>query len=114
MDFLGDGQAISNATLIRDPEATLVMPAATAPAGGALRPGQSLGVRYEVKALLGAGGMGMVYRAVDRELQEVVAIKTLKPEIIASDTTALERFKGGDPARAEDLAPQRGANARSR
>ena len=94
VDFLGGGQAMSNATLTRGAdEATLVMPGATAPASGMLQPGQSLGVRYEVKALLGAGGMGMVYRAVDRELQEVVAIKTLKPEIIASDTTALERFK---------------------
>jgi HAMP domain-containing protein len=93
VDFLGGARAMSNATLIRDSEATLLMPGASAPADGMLQPGQSLGVRYEVKALLGAGGMGMVYRAVDRELQEVVAIKTLKPEIIASDTTALERFK---------------------
>ena len=94
VDFLAGGQAMSNATLTRGADdATLVMPGATSPAGGMLQPGQSLGVRYEVKALLGAGGMGMVYRAVDRELQEVVAIKTLKPEIIASDTTALERFK---------------------
>ncbi|CAN5554690.1 hypothetical protein BH09GEM1_BH09GEM1_10120 [soil metagenome] len=94
VDFLGGGQAMSNATLIRGADdATLMMPGATAPIGGALQPGQSLGVRFEVKALLGAGGMGMVYRAVDRELQEVVAIKTLKPEIIASDPTALERFK---------------------
>jgi Signal transduction histidine kinase involved in nitrogen fixation and metabolism regulation len=79
VDFLGGAQAMSNATLVRDPEATLVMHGASAPASGALQPGQSLGVRYEVKTLLGAGGMGMVYRAVDRELQEVVAIKTLKP-----------------------------------
>ena len=93
VDFLGGNRAVSNATLIRDSEATVVMSDATAPADGVLQPGQSLGVRYEVKALLGAGGMGMVYRAVDRELQEVVAIKTLKPGIIASDTTALERFK---------------------
>ena len=93
VDFLGGGQAISNATLIRDSDATQLMSGTTVPMGGSLQPGQSLGVRYEVKALLGAGGMGMVYRAVDRELQEVVAIKTLKPEIIASDATALERFK---------------------
>ena len=93
VDFLGGSQAMSNATLIRDPEATVLIPGASSAAGAALQPGQSLGVRYEVKALLGAGGMGMVYRAVDRELQEVVAIKTLKPEIIASDATALERFK---------------------
>ncbi len=94
VDFLGGGQAISNNTLVRGADdATLMMAGAAAPVGGVLQPGQSLGVRYEVKALLGAGGMGMVYRAVDRELQEVVAIKTLKPEITASDTTALERFK---------------------
>ena len=94
VDFLGGGRAQSTATIISsDADATQMMPGATAPAGGALMPGQSLGVRYDIKALLGAGGMGMVYRAVDRELQEVVAIKTLKPELIAADATALERFK---------------------
>lgn len=100
VDFLGGSQGVANttvmrenATLPRDLDATIPMHGAGAPPGGELQPGQSLGVRYEVKALLGAGGMGMVYRAVDRELQEVVAIKTLKPELIASDTTALERFK---------------------
>ena len=76
-----------------DGESTTLMPGMTAPLSGALTPGQSLGVRYDIKELLGAGGMGMVYRAVDRELQEVVAIKTLKPELIAADDTALERFK---------------------
>ena len=93
VDFLGGAPAMSNATMIRDSDATQLIAGTTVPMGGVLQPGQSLGVRYEVKALLGAGGMGMVYRAVDRELQEVVAIKTLKPEIIASDATALERFK---------------------
>ena len=94
VDFLGGGRAMSTATIVgADGEATAMIPGATAPAGGALMPGQSLGVRYDIKALLGAGGMGMVYRAVDRELQEVVAIKTLKPELITADTTALDRFK---------------------
>ena len=94
VDFLGGGRAAATVTVIGgNGEATAVMPGAEAPAGGALSPGQSLGVRYDIKALLGAGGMGMVYRAFDRELQEVVAIKTLKPELIAADATALERFK---------------------
>ncbi|MEO8621189.1 MAG: protein kinase, partial [bacterium] len=96
VDFLGGGRAVSTLTMASsDSESTHLIPGATGigPADGVLVPGQSLGVRYDIKALLGAGGMGMVYRAVDRELQEVVAIKTLKPELIAADSTALERFK---------------------
>jgi serine/threonine protein kinase len=55
--------------------------------------GQVLGDRYEIKALLGQGGMGMVYRAFDRQLGETVALKTLRPDLVASDSTTLERFK---------------------
>lgn len=58
-----------------------------------LEPGQSLAVRYEIKSVLGVGGMGMVYKAADRELGEVVAVKTLKPELVQQDPTALDRFK---------------------
>jgi len=58
-----------------------------------LRPGATFAGRYEVKEIVGAGGMGVVYRAFDRELQEPVAIKTLKPEAMAGGTAALERFK---------------------
>jgi len=69
---------------------TAVMP----PAGReAPRPGAVFDGRYEVKELLGAGGMGVVYRAFDRELGEPVAIKTLRPELMAGDSVALERFK---------------------
>ncbi len=64
-----------------------------AAAGDALRPGTLFANRYEVKDVLGAGGMGVVYRAFDRELQEPVAIKTLRPEALAGDGVALERFK---------------------
>src|SRR2546426_7836641 len=50
--------------------------------GTTLRPGTLFANRYEVKDLLGMGGMGVVYRAFDRELQEAVAIKTLRLEEI--------------------------------
>jgi serine/threonine-protein kinase len=46
-----------------------------------------------MKEILGAGGMGVVYRAFDRELQEPVAIKTLKAEALAGGSVGLERFK---------------------
>src|SRR6266702_2036803 len=61
--------------------------------GDVLQPGTLFANRYEVKELLGTGGMGVVYRAFDRELQEPVAIKTLRPEAVAGDGVALERFK---------------------
>ena len=59
----------------------------------ALRPGTLFANRYEVKEVLGMGGMGVVYRAFDRELREAVAIKTLRPEALGGDGVALERFK---------------------
>ena len=52
--------------------------------------GRRLG-RYEVVSLLGAGGMGEVYRARDTELERDVALKVL-PEAAAEDPDRLERF----------------------
>ena len=60
---------------------------------GMLTPGMTLANRYEIKKTLGIGGMGVVYRAHDRQLDEVVAIKTLRPEALATDKSSLERFK---------------------
>jgi serine/threonine-protein kinase len=78
-------------------DATVVRRAAARPSlgsgGDLLRPGSVFAGRYEVKEVLGMGGMGVVYRALDRELQEPVAIKTLRPEMLAGDGVALERFK---------------------
>ena len=58
-----------------------------------ITPGTTFANRYEVKELLGVGGMGMVFKAVDSELGEVIAIKTLKQEMLGNDPGALERFK---------------------
>ena len=63
------------------------------PSGAVLKPGTLFANRYEVKEILGTGGMGVVYRAFDRELQEAVAIKTLRPEVLEGGGAALDRFK---------------------
>ncbi len=47
---------------------------------------------YEMKALIAAGGMGEVYRAVDTRLNRTVAIKTL-PEHLSKDPERRERFQ---------------------
>jgi len=58
----------------------------------ALTLGSVLAGRYEVTGVLGRGGMGVVYLARDRELDEVVAIKLLRTEIAGSEEAA-RRFR---------------------
>ena len=57
----------------------------------ALASGVRLGV-YEVRELIGAGGMGEVYRALDTKLNRDVALKIL-PDVFANDPDRLARFK---------------------
>src|SRR5690242_20515748 len=54
--------------------------------------GTELDGRYRLEALIGAGGMSTVYRAVDRTLERDVAIKLMNREI-AHDSAQLERFR---------------------
>jgi hypothetical protein len=57
----------------------------------ALESGTTLGP-YEIVGLIGAGGMGEVYRARDPRLQRTVAIKILPPSF-SSDLDRLRRFQ---------------------
>src|SRR5262245_15876127 len=57
----------------------------------ALNPGTKLG-QYEIVGLIGAGGMGEVYRAADSKLGRSVAIKVL-PEAFARDADRVSRFQ---------------------
>ena len=69
-------------------------PAPAAPAvPGPLSPGQVLAGRYEIGRMLGAGGMGVVYAARDRELDETIAVKLLRTPSGSEDAAALARFR---------------------
>ena len=60
---------------------------------GVLKTADVFASRYRIERPIGSGGMGMVYLAEDLELGEKVAIKTLRPELLTSDETAIERFR---------------------
>jgi serine/threonine-protein kinase len=62
-------------------------------AGGEPRVGEVFAGRYEIQGVLGRGGMGVVYRAHDRDLEDAVAIKTLRGEALSADPSLLDRFK---------------------
>jgi len=53
--------------------------------------GTVLSSRYEIIELLGRGGMGNVYRVVDKKINEEIALKFLNPAI--ADEKMIERFK---------------------
>jgi tetratricopeptide (TPR) repeat protein/TolB-like protein len=57
-----------------------------------LRIGTVLGGRYAILGVIGQGGMGAVYKAEDRALNRLVALKVIRPEL-AADPEMLQRFK---------------------
>jgi serine/threonine protein kinase len=75
---LGEGIQVSPTKTLETPKEVLTT-------------GSTFAGRYQVIEELGKGGMGKVYRVLDKKLNEEVALKLIKPEI-ASDKRTLERF----------------------
>lgn len=57
-----------------------------------LKEGVILGERYEIMGRIGSGGMADVYKAMDRKLNRMVAVKVLKPEF-REDRTFIAKFR---------------------
>ena len=57
-----------------------------------LTAGSDFGNRYRIVSLLGQGAMGRVYKAFDKDLERAVAIKVVRPGMMA-ESDALKRFK---------------------
>jgi serine/threonine protein kinase len=54
---------------------------------------QVIAGRYEIMGTIGQGGMGDVYRGVDRTTGQPVAIKQLNPDIVEAEPGVIERFE---------------------
>lgn len=57
-----------------------------------LTTGSTFAGRYQIIEELGKGGMGKVYKVYDKETNEKIALKLIKPEI-AADKNTVERFR---------------------
>jgi serine/threonine-protein kinase len=97
IDFLREGMTLlkkgpgvtGDDTVVEMP----TRPRAAAASGRGPSPGALFAGRYDIRGTLGKGGMGVVYLAHDRQLDEEVALKVLRADPLQDDPGLLERFK---------------------
>src|SRR5213080_4662366 len=83
---------VSDAMATRTVASTPSTPRSRPGPHGRFAPGDLLGGRYRIVALLGKGGTGEVYRADDLTLEQPVALKFL-PEAWSENADAIARFR---------------------
>ena len=87
-----------------DPEAVSLSGATVAaspssPALTRLQPGSLFHDRYEIRAVIGEGGMGLVYRVHDQLTDKEACLKIVRPELVGSDTMRRRFLREGALAR---------------
>ncbi|HET6934801.1 MAG TPA: protein kinase [Candidatus Angelobacter sp.] len=90
-----DARKISDAPTIAGPTTPGGAGAAASPAPidptAILTVGQVIGGRFQIMEMLGIGGMGAVYKAYDRDIERIIALKCIRPELV-SNREVVQRF----------------------